>query len=78
MDLMKDAKILIPAYSDPGLVTEKFILNTLIRINKDLGANLDISNFKLDVELKHSTQEDVGRIEIYVKSLKAQKLNSYF
>lgn len=72
MDLMKDAQTLMSAYSDAGLVTEKFILNIFQRMNKELKANFNLANFRLNTQLKLGTHDTIGRIEIYVKSLKNQ------
>jgi len=73
IDLMKDEQILKPAYHDPGLITEKFMLNLLTRMNRELDANFNLSNFKLEIELQHSRENDVGRIESYIKSLQDQR-----
>ena len=76
IDLMKDNEQIVKlAYSDPALITEKFILNILIRIKNELKADLDISNFKLDVEIKPASiqEEIIARVELYIKSLKSQK-----
>src|SRR5580704_9624142 len=41
VDLVKDTKILCPAYNDAEGVTAKFNLNLLARINRELGADFD-------------------------------------
>jgi L-histidine Nalpha-methyltransferase len=46
VDLRKDPSILIPAYDDAKGVTASFNLNLLERINRELGADFDISKFK--------------------------------
>ncbi|MBL8022515.1 MAG: L-histidine N(alpha)-methyltransferase [Leptospirales bacterium] len=45
-DLEKPAEVLIPAYSDSRGVTREFNLNLLRRMNRELGANFDISAFE--------------------------------
>jgi L-histidine N-alpha-methyltransferase len=67
-DLKKDRGILEAAYNDALGVTSAFNLNVLARINRELGANFDLRNFK------HTAfyNEDVGRVEIYIDSLRAQ------
>ncbi|TBR22134.1 MAG: L-histidine N(alpha)-methyltransferase [Candidatus Nitrosotenuis sp.] len=45
IDLVKDIKVLEQAYDDPQGITKKFNLNVLARINRELGANFNPSNF---------------------------------
>lgn len=45
-DLKKDIEILLAAYNDPQGVTGEFNLNLLHRINRELGANFDVSQFR--------------------------------
>lgn len=44
-DLQKDPRVIIAAYDDPQGVTAAFNLNLLSRINRELGANFDLSKF---------------------------------
>ena len=44
-DLKKDPKTILAAYNDSEGITKKFNLNLLSRINKELGADFDISKF---------------------------------
>ncbi|GAB3055841.1 L-histidine N(alpha)-methyltransferase [Intrasporangium mesophilum] len=44
-DLVKDASRLVAAYDDPGGVTAAFNRNVLAVINRDLGADFDLSAF---------------------------------
>ena len=44
-DLKKSASIILPAYNDLQGITKKFNLNLLERINRELGADFNISNF---------------------------------
>ena len=77
MDLIKeDIDIIKRAYSDPGLLTEKFILNVLHRMNKELNSNFNVSNFKLEIEFNSGalTEGNIARVELYIKSLTFQKL----
>ena len=46
VDLVKSADLVIPAYDDPHGITRDFNLNLLTRINKELGGQFDLSNFK--------------------------------
>lgn len=44
-DLRKETDILLKAYNDKDGITRDFNLNLLSRINKELGANIDINKF---------------------------------
>jgi L-histidine Nalpha-methyltransferase len=44
-DLHKDPRVIAAAYDDPQGVTAAFNLNLLTRINRELGANFDLSKF---------------------------------
>lgn len=78
MDLMKEEKVLKEAYNDPAGVTEKFILNVVSRINSELNGNLEVSNFKLETELKYSNKTDVGKVKLFIKSIVDQRLFNLF
>jgi dimethylhistidine N-methyltransferase len=45
VDLEKDERILHDAYNDAAGVTARFNLNLLVRINRELGGNFDLSAF---------------------------------
>lgn len=68
VDLKKDASIILPAYNDAQGITSAFNLNLLTRINKELGGNFDVSQFK------HTPRynEDAGMAESYITSVIAQ------
>jgi dimethylhistidine N-methyltransferase len=70
VDLIKDTKILCPAYNDAEGVTAKFNLNLLARINRELGANFDLSSFE-----HHACYNgERKRIEMHLASTKRQKV----
>jgi uncharacterized SAM-dependent methyltransferase len=46
LDLIKDTRILLPAYDDASGVTAQFNLNLLHRINRELHANIPVSRFE--------------------------------
>lgn len=71
VDLRKDAKILNAAYNDKKGFTAKFNLNLLTRINRELNANFDLTNFKHQAFFN----EQESRIEMYLQSLKDQQVN---
>jgi L-histidine Nalpha-methyltransferase len=68
VDLKKDPAILIPAYNDGGGVTAAFNLNLLHRIERELGADIDVAGFAHDAVY----DETRGRVEMYLVSLKRQ------
>jgi dimethylhistidine N-methyltransferase len=67
-DLRKRADVLEAAYDDALGVTAAFNLNLLARINRELDANFNLRAFKHYVRY----DEDLGRIEVYIESLRAQ------
>jgi L-histidine N-alpha-methyltransferase len=70
-DLRKDKSILEPAYDDVLGVTAAFNLNLLTRMNRELGANFDVSAFR-----HHAFyDEEIGRIEMHLVSKYAQRVH---
>jgi L-histidine Nalpha-methyltransferase len=67
-DLKKDAATLEAAYDDPLGVTAAFNLNLLARINRELGADFSISDFR-HVALYDETE---GRVEMHLESAREQ------
>jgi L-histidine N-alpha-methyltransferase len=67
-DLKKDKSILEAAYNDALGVTAAFNLNVLARINRELGGNFELRAF----QHRAFYNEQVGRVEIYIESLKDQ------
>ena len=67
-DLKKERAVLEAAYDDALGVTAAFNLNLLARINRELDADFDLRAFKHYVRYN----EDIGRMEIYAESLRAQ------
>ena len=62
MDRVKPVERLIAAYDDPQGVTAEFNLNLLERINRELGADIDIAAFE-----HHARWHDMnGRIEMHL------------
>lgn len=70
VDLKKNPKVIAKAYNDELGVTKSFNLNVLHRLNKELGANFDISSFD------HYPHYDPvsGIAYSYLVSLKNQKV----
>ena len=68
VDLIKDEARLVAAYDDRDGVTAAFNLNLLTRINRELGADIDVDAFR-HVALFNAGQ---SRIEMHLESLKEQ------
>jgi dimethylhistidine N-methyltransferase len=68
VDLKKDTARLDAAYNDARGVTAGFNLNLLARINRELGAEFDLSAFRH----RAFYDEAAGRIEMHLESVKAQ------
>ncbi|MBD2102678.1 L-histidine N(alpha)-methyltransferase [Leptolyngbya sp. FACHB-261] len=67
VDLKKSKDILEPAYDDSQGISAAFALNLLTRINRELGADFDLEQFGY-----RAFYNPVGRIEMYIVSLKNQ------
>jgi L-histidine Nalpha-methyltransferase len=67
-DLIKPVPHLLKAYDDPIGVTAAFNLNLLARLNRELGANFILSQFKHEVRFNSAEK----RIEMHLRSLKDQ------
>ncbi|MHA1566331.1 MAG: L-histidine N(alpha)-methyltransferase [Alphaproteobacteria bacterium] len=67
-DLLKDPAILRAAYNDAAGVTADFNLNLLVRINRELGGDFNLSQFRHEA----MWVEDRGCIEMHLISLRAQ------
>lgn len=70
VDLRKDADILVPAYDDAAGVTASFNLNLLTRINRELGADFDLSSF----EHRAIWNDTASRIEMHLVSQRSQSV----
>lgn len=68
LDLKKDASILEKAYNDRENITAAFNLNILERLNRDFGADFNVSNFMH----KAVYNQNKGRIEMYLISRMVQ------
>jgi dimethylhistidine N-methyltransferase len=71
VDLKKDRAILEAAYNDARGVTAEFNLNLLARINRDLGADLDLAAF----HHRAFYNEREGRIEMHLVSTRPQTVH---
>ena len=68
VDLEKDERALYAAYNDAAGVTARFNLNVLVRINRELGGNFDLSAFNH----RAIYNGERHRIEMHLISRKAQ------
>lgn len=67
-DLVKDVRVLQPAYDDAEGVTAEFNLNLFRRINRELGANFDVGAFRHYATFSPSRRA----MESYLMSCKRQ------
>lgn len=68
VDLEKDERLLQDAYNDAAGVTARFNLNLLIRMNRELGGNFDVSGFTH----RAIYNREQHRIEMHLISRKQQ------
>jgi len=71
IDLRKAAAELERAYNDAAGLTARFNLNVLVRLNRELGADFDLSAFAHWA----GWNAEAGRVEMYLVSLKAQTVH---
>jgi L-histidine N-alpha-methyltransferase len=69
-DLEKDEETQILAYDDAAGVTAAFNKNLLARINRELGADFDLSQFRHEARWNR----DDRRIEMHLRSMRAQSV----
>jgi L-histidine N-alpha-methyltransferase len=65
VDLRKDRKVLEAAYDDAAGVTARFIKNLIVRIDRELGGDLDARRFAYRVHY----DEVAGRVEMALEGL---------
>ena len=70
LDLIKSPEVVIPAYNDSQGVTAAFNLNLLRRINRELGGNFDLENFRHRVEYT----EEEGIVKSFLESQKEHEV----
>jgi L-histidine Nalpha-methyltransferase len=67
-DLEKSVELQWLAYNDPAGVTAAFNLNLLARINRELGADFDLANFRHEARWNSAER----RIEMHLRSTRQQ------
>jgi L-histidine N-alpha-methyltransferase len=70
-DLEKNVEQQILAYDDPAGVTGAFNLNILARINRELGADFDLKQFRHEARWNEADR----RIEMHLRSLRRQRVS---
>jgi dimethylhistidine N-methyltransferase len=70
VDLQKDQTVIEAAYNDQAGITAQFNLNLLAHINREIGANFDISRW----QHRAIYNPDAGRIEMYLISATDQRV----
>ena len=70
-DLVKPSAQLIAAYDDELGVTAAFNLNLLARINRELGADFDLTHFKHVAKINYQPH----RVEMHLRSMRRQTVN---
>lgn len=71
VDLKKDVEVLEKAYNDEAGVTADFNKNMLVRINRELGADFEVENFRH----KALYNREQGRIEMHLVSEANQQVH---
>jgi dimethylhistidine N-methyltransferase len=67
-DLVKPARDLLLAYDDPLGLTAAFNKNVLLRINRDLGGDIDLASFAHEARWNH----EASRVEMHLVSVRRQ------
>jgi dimethylhistidine N-methyltransferase len=70
LDLQKEPAVIRAAYNDAGGHTREFNLNLLVRINRELGGDFDLSAFEHTPEYDEAT----GAAKSYLKSTRSQSV----
>jgi L-histidine N-alpha-methyltransferase len=70
-DLVKPVSQVLPAYDDPTGVTAAFNLNLLARMNRELGADFDLRQFRHEARYNEAER----RIEMHLRAETEQTVN---
>ena len=71
VDLQKDQGVIEAAYNDSAGVTAQFNLNLLVRLNREIGADFDLNQWRH----RAIYNSEAGRIEIYLLSVTDQTVH---
>jgi L-histidine Nalpha-methyltransferase len=71
VDLQKDQSVIEAAYNDNARVTAQFNLNLLARLNREIGADFDLSQWRH----RAIYNSEAGRIEMYLISVPDQTVH---
>jgi dimethylhistidine N-methyltransferase len=70
VDLKKDPTVIEAAYNDKAGVTAEFTLNMLVRLNREIGSDFDLSAFRHRAHYNPMA----GRIETHIVSSRSQQV----
>jgi dimethylhistidine N-methyltransferase len=70
VDLKKDPAVIEAAYNDKAGVTAEFTLNMLVRLNREIGSDFDLSAFRHRAHYNPMA----GRIETHIVSARSQEV----
>lgn len=70
VDLKKDPAVIEAAYNDKAGVTAEFTLNMLVRLNREIGSDFDLSAFRHRAHYNPMA----GRIETHIVSVRSQEV----
>lgn len=79
VDLIKDSAIVLPAYDDKDGITAAFNINLLTRINKELGGDFDVNQFKHHPE--YTEKEGIAKsflMSLSTQEVKIEKIGKTF
>lgn len=71
IDLQKDPALIEAAYNDAAGITAAFTLNLLVRMNRELGCDFDLTGFRHYARYVHER----GRVETFLVSLRPQHVH---
>jgi dimethylhistidine N-methyltransferase len=71
VDRRKEKSLLDPAYNDAANVTARFNLNLLVRLNREIGSNFDVSRFRH----RAFFNEEASRVEMHLESMDDQAVH---
>lgn len=70
VDLKKESSVIEAAYNDKAGVTAEFTLNMLVRLNREIGSDFDLSAFRHRAHYNPMA----GRIETHIVSARSQQV----
>ncbi len=71
VDRRKEKSLLDPSYNDAANVTARFNLNLLVRLNREIGSDFDVSRFRH----RAFFNEEASRVEMHLESMDDQAVH---